>query len=299
MRALPWARVTAPSLALFLAACSDDPRLPDGYEYSRSLTGLPRGVVVIDDMEDGDQNIFSDSGRLGIWYIYSDETPGSSHEPSLGFPMWPNGQGQPPRPCGPLSAPLTGNLPIFGSETQCDFVARTWGADQAGFGAGVGVDLKGDGGVKNPIDARAFSGIGFFARGSVRNNTLRVNVQDVQTTPESAAAADRRGVPRCGAQPPICATVPTDPTCLAPPPACNAHFGANITLGPDWQWYEIPFASMTQAFAGFPVGGTLRTDLIVGIQFQVEGADADPSPTNTPNALLPFDFSIDNLSFLE
>ncbi len=281
-------------LALTAAACSDDPRIPDGNHYP--------GVVVIDDMEDGQQNILSDSGRVGIWYIYSDETDGSTQEPALGFPMWPNGAQQPARPCGPAAATVAGAPQYFNTETSCNYVARTWGTGQIGFGAGVGVDLNGEGGVKNPINASAFRGIGFFARGTARAQTVRVNVQDVQTTPESAAAADRRGIARCGVLPAQC-QVPgaTDPICLAPPPGCNAHFGAAITLPANgsWQWFEIPFASMAQAFPGFPPSGSLRVDNIVGIQFQVAGADTDADPTLGDLApIVPFDFSIDNLSFL-
>jgi hypothetical protein len=300
MRAIHLAQAFGVScLALGAAACSDDPRIPDGNHYT--------GVVVIDDMEDGQQNILSDSGRVGIWYIYSDETDGSTQEPAIGFPMWPNGAGQPPRPCGTFAAPLT-PLPYFNEETSCKYVARTYGTGQVGFGAGVGVDLKGEGGVKNPISAVGYRGIGFFARGSVRAQTLRVNVQDVQTTPESAAAADRRGIARCGV-PASCDTpaAAADPLCQAPP-ACNDHFGASITLPMNggWQWFELPFATMSQAFPGFPSPpATLRIDAIVGIQFQVVGADADANPANgimdgsgQPGTIQPFDFSIDNLSFL-
>jgi hypothetical protein len=283
-------------LALCAAACSDDPRIPDGNHYP--------GVVVIDDMEDGTQNILSDSGRVGIWYIYSDETDGSTQEPSIGFPMWPNGDEQPARPCGAAAATVAGAPQYFAGEETCKYVARTYGTGQIGFGAGVGVDLKGEGGVKNPIDARGFRGIGFFARGSTRAQQLRVNVQDVQTTPESAAAADRRGIPRCEALPPQCSNpaFSSDPSCAAPSAGCNDHFGFTITLPMNggWQWFEIPFAMMSQAFqGGFPVGGALRQDAIVGIQFQVAGADTDADPTmGMLSPIIPFDFSIDNLSFL-
>jgi hypothetical protein len=298
MRAIHFAQAIGVScLALSATACSDDPRTPDGNHYP--------GVVVIDDMEDGQQNILSDSGRVGIWYIYSDETDGSTQEPAIGFPMTANGAGQPPRPCGPASTALA---PYFSTETSCKYVARTFGTGQIGFGAGVGVDLKGEGGIKNPINAAAYRGIGFFARGSTRMQQLRVNVQDVQTTPESADAADRRGIARCGV-PASCNNPATaaNPICQTPP-ACNDHFGAGIVLPADgsWQWFELPFAAMGQAFPGFPPPpATLRTDAIVGIQFQVAGADADANAANgildgngQPGTVQPFDFSIDNLSFL-
>jgi hypothetical protein len=267
------------SLALPLAGCSGDPRIPDSYAYP--------GVVLIDDMEDGEQNILTDSGRIGLWYIYSDETLGSSQTPAIGFPMSPNGaNGQPPRPC-----PWNGGgaaASYFAGETSCKYVARTSGTGQLGFGAGIGVDLNGQMGVKNPIDASSFRGIGFFVRALPRtiNNTmnaLRVNVQDVQTTPESAAAADRLGIARCD-----------DP----PNAGCNNHFGATIMTTPDWQWVEILFATMSQGYDGGYQPPMLRTDAVVGVQFQVQGAD--PAVDGVPDGpAQPFDFSIDNLSFLE
>jgi hypothetical protein len=292
MRAIPLAQLFGVcGLALSAAACSDDPRIPDGNHYP--------GVVVIDDMEDGQQNILSDSGRVGIWYIYSDETDGSTQEPALGFPMWPNGDEQPARPCGPAAAPLTGLRQYFNSETSCKYVARTWGTGQIGFGAGVGVDLNGEGGVKNPIDASAFRGIGFFIRGTARANTVRVNVQDIQTTPESAAAARRRGVAACDERAPLCDNPAnaTNPACTVVPIPCNAHFGFAVTISPNWSWQEITFDQMTQAFGNN--GSLIRRDAVVGIQFQVAGADTDANPTMGELAPIePFDFSIDNLSFL-
>jgi hypothetical protein len=292
MRAIPLAQLFGVcGLALSAAACSDDPRIPDGNHYP--------GLVVIDDMEDGQQNILSDSGRVGIWYIYSDETDGSTQEPSLGFPMWQNGVDQPARPCGPNAAPLTNGRAYFNTETSCKYVARTYGTGQIGFGAGVGVDLNGEGGVKNPIDASAFRGIGFFIRGTARANTVRVNVQDIQTTPESAAAARRRGVAACDELAPLCDNPAnaTNPACTIVPIPCNAHFGFPVTISENWSWQEITFDQMTQAFGSN--GSPLLRSAVVGIQFQVQGADGDANPTmGMLSPIEPFDFSIDNLSFL-
>jgi hypothetical protein len=263
-------------LALPLAGCGGDERIPDSDVYP--------GVVLIDDMEDGEQNILTDSGRIGLWYIYSDETLGATQDPAIGFPMYPNANGvQPPRQC-----PWAGGGPAasyFVGETSCKYVARTNGNGQLGWGAGIGVDLNGQMGVKNPIDASSFAGIGFFARGTVRMNTLRFNVQDVQTTPESAAAADRAvpPIPRCG---------------RTAAEGCNNHFGITISdLSPDWKWYEFPFSMMTQGYQGGFQPAALRTDAVVGIQFQVQGAD--PAAAGMPmGPAQPFDFSIDNLSFI-
>lgn len=286
-----------------LVACSGDPRVPDGNHYSEAETGVP-GVVVIDDMEDGSQYLLSDDGRVGLWYTYNDASIGSTQEPAIGFPMYrvltPSGAPDPsslvpPRPCGPASA---GQTPFFAAEEDCAFVARTSGTGQRGWGAGVGLDLNGEGGIKNPFDASPFGGIGFYAIGNVRRDRLRVNVQDVRTTPESANAADRRGITRCESFAP-------DGTATG---RCNDHYGVQVSISSaQWTWIEIPFSCMKSGNWGYPgavVMGTpdnvpLSADL-VGIQFQIEGPDtADTGMIPAGTTIRAFDFAIDNLSFLE
>lgn len=282
-------------------ACTDPARIADGERFAQVATGVP-GVVLIDDMEDGTQYLLSDSGRVGLWYVYNDASPGAVHEPAVGFPMYrvrrPDGDVNPsseviPRAC-PAATPS-----FFASEdpTECQFVARTWGTGQRGWGAGVGLDLNGEGGQKNPFDASSFGGIGFFAIGNVRDNVMRVNVQDVRTTPESAEAADRRGITRCESYAPD----------GSPTTRCNDHYGFEITVSAtEWRWYEIPFSCMRSGNWGYPaVGGSpqenaLRTSEIVGIQFQIEGPDPTDSGRLPEGAVIrEFDFAIDNLAFLE
>jgi hypothetical protein len=282
------------ALAAALPACSDDPRIPDGNHYSESVTQKP-GVVLIDDMEDGTQYILSDDGRVGLWYTYNDASATGTQEPALGFPMYRTGTDESevsPRPCGGGDV-----APFFASEESCDFVARTWGTGQRGWGAGMGVDLNGEGGIKNPIDASGYGGIGFFAIGGVRGGALRVNVQDVRTTPESADAADSRSIDRCESY------KLEDGTETG---RCNDHYGLGVTISPDaWKWIEIPFHCMVNGNWGYasivgggtPADNVLRRDAIVGVQFQIAGADADENGMLDP--IEAFDFSIDNLSLLE
>ncbi|HTV23622.1 MAG TPA: hypothetical protein VMG12_33260 [Polyangiaceae bacterium] len=276
-----------------LAGCSDPERVPDGERFTLAETGIP-GVALIDDMEDGSQYLLSDNGMTGLWYTYNDASLNAVQEPSLGFPMYrilrDDGSAQPgsvipPRPCGPAAV----ETPFFASETtdDCRFVARSWGTGQRGWGAGMGLDLNGEAGEKNPYDASAYAGIGFFAYGSMRGNALRVNIQDVRTTPESAQAADRAGIARC-----------TDTATSR----CNDHFGTSVAVPPGaWKWIEIPFACMTPGGWGFPGGGApFLANAVVGIQFQIQGQD--PADTGMPamgSTIQPFDIAIDNLSFLE
>jgi hypothetical protein len=293
-------RSSLSSVALAIVAataigCGGTERVPDGDHF--------KDVVVIDNMEDGTQYILSDDGRTGLWYTYNDASLSGTQEPSQGFPMYQTsdtaGQRLPssevlPRACGGVG---TGAASIFSGETQCEFVARTWGTGQRGWGAGIGVDLNGEGGEKNPIDASSYGGIGFFAIGNVRSNALRVNVQDVHTTPESAKAADNAHIERCEAQLP-------NGTLSG---RCNDHYGYGVTLRADaWQWFQIPFHCMTSGGWGFPATDGVPTDnallrsQVVGVQFQIQGADpADTGMLPAGATVMPFDFSIDNLSFLD
>jgi hypothetical protein len=249
---------------------------------------------LIDDMEDGNQYLLSDNGNTGLWYIYNDASLNAVQEPALGFPMYQIAEDDglpragtvwPPRPCG-----ATAETPFFAGEApdECEFVARTWGTGQRGWGAGVGLDLNGEGGAKNPIDASRFGGIGFYAIGNIRGSALRVNVQDVRTTPESAAAADRDGIARC---------------LDTPASRCNDHFGAVVAVSSTWKWIEIPFACMRPGNWGFPgVTGPapFLSSAVVGVQFQIAGLDPADTGMPPPSAtVMPFDFAIDNLSFIE
>lgn len=284
------ARAAFVSAVAALAGCSDSPRVPDGERFSEAQTAIP-GVVLIDDMEDGSQYLLSDNGMTGLWYTYNDASINAVHEPSIGFPMYRilRDDGE-PQPGSAIPARDCGNdpaAPFFAGETldECRFVARTWGTGQRGWGAGVGLDLNGEAGQKNPYDASRFGGIGFYAYGSVRGNALRVNVQDVRTTPESAEAADRAGIPRC---------LDTAQS------RCNDHFGTTVEIAPEWRWIEIPFACMRPGNWGFTGDGQFLASAVVGIQFQITGGDPTDSgmPTLTP-AVEAFDFAIDNLAFLE
>jgi hypothetical protein len=270
--------------------CSGTERIADGEHF--------QGVDLIDNMEDGQQYILSDDGRVGLWYTYNDASPSGTQEPALGFPMYrtrkPNGD---PDPSSQVPARECGGA-LFANETECTFVARTWGTGQRGWGAGMGVDLNGEGGAKNPFDASGYGGIGFFVLGDVRDNQLRVNVQDVRTTPESADAADRRQISRCDSYLP-------DGT---PTGRCNDHYGFGVTgiVKNEWHWVTIPFHCMQDGAWGYPspAGGgqvgdnVLRRDAVVGVQFQVAGDD--PTDSGKPAGMVrDFDFSIDNLAFLD
>lgn len=277
--------------SIALAGCSDAERIPDGARFSQSVTNVP-GAVLIDDMEDGSQYILSDDGNVGLWYIYNDGSLNSVQEPVIGFPMYQIAQDDgspypgtvwPPRPCGGGA-----EAPFFAGETpeECKFVARTSGTGQRGWGAGVGVDLNGEGGAKNPLNASGYGGIGFFVIGNVRGDSMRVNVQDVRTTPESAPAADRRQIARCTGE---------------IGSRCNDHFGALIQVTPTWRWVEIPFSCMTPGGWGYPgMGAPFLSSAVVGIQFQIAGPDsADTGMPVLSSEIEPFDFAIDNLSFLD
>lgn len=285
------------SSCVLALGCNGDTRIPQGGQFSSLATGNP-GIVLIDDMEDGDQYVLSDDGLNGLWYIYNDESAGSIQTPDVGFPMTPNnGNTAPMRFCGDPQGV------VFAGETDCNFIVHTSGSGQLGWGAGIGVDLNGDGGEKNSVDATAYAGIGFFARGSAPpTNVLSVKIQDVSTTPESASAAADLGIAHC--QDPL-----SNPSELP----CADHFLYNITLTDEWRWYAIPWSTFASFSAYLPYGfrdGTynpngflnpgLHLDALVGLQFQVAGADPDDDGIVAEGVLAqPFEFSIDNVGFIE
>ena len=83
--------------------------------------------------------------------------------------------------------------------------------------------------------------------------------------------------------------------------ATLSELGISVGLTPGaWRWIEIPFACMSPGGWGFPGSGSVLSSELVGVQFQIQGGDPADSGVPAPNsAVMPFDFAIDNLSFLE
>ena len=119
---------------------------------------------LIDDMEDGDNEILLSGGRIGYWFIANDETPAGTQLPAA------------------ADMPMTAiDPPREGSS----FGANSSGSGFTEWGAEFGFDLNNASGEAGAYDASTYTGIRFFARvgpGSVPN--VRVNVADVHTVPQ-------------------------------------------------------------------------------------------------------------------
>jgi hypothetical protein len=141
------------------------------------------------------------------------------------------------------------------------FGANTNGSGFIDWGAGFGFDLNNDGAAKIAYDGASFQGIRFFAKtGAGATPGLRVNIHDEDTAPEGG----------------ICNEAAEE---------CYDHFGANVTLGEDWQEFTLLFADLKQDGFGkaFPA---FKPDKLYAIQFEAEASTQ-------------FDIWIDDITFVE
>lgn len=110
----------------------------------------PIVLDIIDDFEDGDDNITDSAGRFGPWYTYNDGTGNQSPTPPLGTVV-ENGEGN-----------------------NGGYGAVTTGSDFTLWGAGMGFNLSTDGGMPDVYDASAHAGISVLLRGSSATGTVRI-----------------------------------------------------------------------------------------------------------------------------
>lgn len=158
--AAPWtagvSRWLTASLALSLMNCAAGGETgPDAQP--------PGAEDLIDDLEDGDDAIVGETGRMGGWYTFHDDTVGGTQEP-----------------------PDTGFAPTAGGAGGSAFAATTTGSGFSEWGAGMGFDLNnpeavGEVGTRGPYDATLYRGIAFSAKGNVAM-TVAVEVTGVTPT---------------------------------------------------------------------------------------------------------------------
>jgi hypothetical protein len=107
----------------------------------------PFDPLVLDDLEDGNDNIPMVAGRHGFWYTFNDESVGGTQTPA-----------------GNAAFKVTA-----GGPEGSNFCARTTGNGFTLWGAGMGFDLNAgatDNAPKGSIDASAHTGISFMAKGN-------------------------------------------------------------------------------------------------------------------------------------
>jgi hypothetical protein len=98
--------------------------------------------LLIDDMEDGDNDVCASGGRLGTWWTASDGTVGATLTPAVGT--------------------VFTQTPIPGGRGQSLAAARLAGSGFTSWGAAMGFALAGGDG--QPYDASAVDGISFWMK---------------------------------------------------------------------------------------------------------------------------------------
>jgi len=168
---------------------------------------VPADTGLIDDLEDGDDQILVIGGRAGFWHTFNDATPGGK---------------QTPDPEGELT------LEEGGPEGSA-YCLHTTGSGFTEWGAGLGFDLNdqsavsGGAAAKGPFDASGTAGITFKAKG---NTYIRVAfpVQAVIPLEEGGTC--------------LTSTVEGED--------CYDVHGIGFSLTKDWKRFEVPFAKLTQ-----------------------------------------------------
>ncbi|WP_437708633.1 hypothetical protein WMF45_30715 [Sorangium sp. So ce448] len=138
----------------------------------------PQTIEMIDDMEDNDNAILADGGRVGYWYTFNDATEGAMQTP-------------PPDPEGTGAEPFTMTA-LEPARAQSMYAARSWGEGFTEWGAGFGFDLNSPEGVKASYDASAYTGITFWAKlGAGSGTSATVMISDPGTDPAGGACSDK------------------------------------------------------------------------------------------------------------
>jgi hypothetical protein len=194
----------------------------------------PALPALIDDLEDGDAQIFGANGRSGSWWAAGDETASATMVP----------------PRDNLAPPEA----ISGGRCDSKRAVRITGQGFLDWGALLGVDLiygaRSDGSDGNlPYDASAYSGIEFWARiGDTSTDRVRFAVSDVNNEPYGGVCTDNN---QSNEQ-------------------CYDTFGTYLNgLSPEWRHYRVPFTSLTQRQFGYPASAA-ATDALFSVQFNFD-----------------------------
>jgi hypothetical protein len=198
---------------------------------------LPDGKILLDDLDDGDDLTPPFLNGRGAWIVIND-----------------GGGKQYPAPCT-LPLPLS---------PKGEYAMHTYGKGfQAALGGYslLGLTMKAGNDCSQPIDASAFRGVSFRARGS---GWLRVFTQTVETNP------------------------PTDfGTCTGG--GCYDGHGAYRPLIDQWQTFNVPFCELRQEGWGQPA--PFIPAHLLALHWSAKQQPGDATPVSC------FDFWIDDVAF--
>jgi hypothetical protein len=124
---------------------------------------------VVDDMEDGDQQIVVAAGRNGYWYVGNDGTVGGTQEP-------------------PVNAFAMFEL-VAGERPNSSYAAHTKVDGFKSWGSVIGFNFNEQLGTVKAYDASAFCGVSFWAKAAAAT-TLRFRLPDSDTHPVGAVCVD-------------------------------------------------------------------------------------------------------------
>jgi hypothetical protein len=130
---------------------------------------------MIDDMEDGDNNICPTAGRFGIWWTASDATS-TDLKPAVGSTFT--------------------QTPIPGGRGTSRTAAHLAGSGFTGWGALMAFDLTTDAGYA-PYDASAADGITFWAKTSANGVGFEVNTLDTVPAKHGGTCVDSATTVNC------------------------------------------------------------------------------------------------------
>ena len=184
---------------------------------------------------------------MGSWYTYADTT--STVTPVAG-------------------AAFVSSMPGNGGT---GYAAHIMGTGFTGYGVGLGVNLNSSGAVIHSVDASAYSGFTFFAKGTASGALTGTNAIRIAVPVPASADAANGG------------------TCTAVAPMyCNGHWGKIINITSAWAQYTVKWSELMLDMNS--AGGTSFTPgTVIGFHWQVNGATATPAA---------IDVWVDDLAFV-
>jgi len=137
-------------VSLLIVACAGDGSVDQSANgpTPMAMEGAVAVAALIDDLEDGNDEIIETTERSGSWYTYNDGTSSAQQAPAASNAF----------------------QPTAGGPNDSTFMAFTEGQGFTDWGAGMGLDLNGAdtvGATKGTVDASTYAGVTFTARGNV------------------------------------------------------------------------------------------------------------------------------------
>jgi len=216
------------------------------------VSGCPRTVADIDNFDEAGRGgpatggYFNLNCSQGSWYTYGDTAGTVTPATGVAFVSSMPGNGG------------TG------------YAAHIMGSGFSMYGVGLGVNLNSSQMTIKNVDASAYSGFTFFAKGTATGSLTGTNA--IRVAVPVPASADQ----------------PNGGTCTAVAPMyCNGHWGKIINLTSAWTQYTVKWSELTLDMNS--VGGPSFTPgTVIGFHWQANGATGMPAS---------IDMWVDDLAF--